>query len=720
MRFNEKELAFLACNCIPDLEGLLDKKGNGSTKGYRPRWFRLKGNLLFYFKANELGHWDKSGEPPVGVIILERCHVEKYLNDLRPFCFWLRFEDEDSRSYILAASSENEMQRWIQAIRSASYEGLRSMLYQLQNDMVTLTGQDPLSAKGLPHESIKRPKRTVDFVTKRMPRGSQKKLNRMSQIGHEPTTSLDLHSRYPVYEFSLSCTQLPKIGDQQPNVFIRTNLIRAPKGMQAPLVLAYTEVIQNSCNPIFFTLILLELTPRIPVQSMLQFELFHVPNTLLLTASQDSVEGCTEEDSEQYARAEMFGTAECTIKNLIESKPSKDSLNLLITLTNCTVIASCLNVTVTKIGDSVALNEKDALSQSFSLPSPMKNEIERHFRLPCRDGGMVKFIEEMGESVFNIQIPLELVKCYCREDMEWLKELSGLGKLMEPWNNHLITAQAILMESISYYQASTQNLQSFIVEGTNGFKRSTCRKDHILTLLPTNLHIQTLRVQPAPNVRERVYHTVTFGCPAEHSAGFKNGGLKRMLQEARSSPSFINCSEGSRASTIKQAMASLQQIMQNTAGYRDLLLKYTGNADPQGMNEALQGISSEVQQLLWQLQTEVVIEAIKELRLARLPPGTYNSLRRFSDLEGMPHSDNSGPSDWVWDGKEFLQFSTQFSLTKTSEQVQKLLINLLERVEKATLLRVEQQHEAAAAGGVTSYRPSNYLLFCTQMISLSE
>ena len=28
--------------------------------GYKPRWFRLKGNLLFYFKANELGHWDVS------------------------------------------------------------------------------------------------------------------------------------------------------------------------------------------------------------------------------------------------------------------------------------------------------------------------------------------------------------------------------------------------------------------------------------------------------------------------------------------------------------------------------------------------------------------------------------------------------------------------------------------------------------------------------------
>lgn len=32
---------------------------------------------------------------------------------------YVGFEDEDSRSYELAASSENEMQRWIQAIRNA-------------------------------------------------------------------------------------------------------------------------------------------------------------------------------------------------------------------------------------------------------------------------------------------------------------------------------------------------------------------------------------------------------------------------------------------------------------------------------------------------------------------------------------------------------------------------------------------------------------------------
>lgn len=76
--------------------------------------------------------------------------------------------------------------------------------------------------------------------------------------------------------------------------------------------------------------------------------------------------------------------------------------------------------------------------------------------------------------------------------------------------------------------------------------------------------------------------------------------------------------------------------------------RYTGNADPQGMNEALQGISSEVQQLLWQMQTEVIMEAIKELRLARLPPETCNSLHHGSLLEELPLLPHSGPS-----GKDF-------------------------------------------------------------------
>ena len=63
--------------------------------------------------------------------------------------------------------------------------------------------------------------------------------------------------------------------------------------------------LQESSNPIFFTLILLELSPRIPVQSLLQFEIFYVPHDVLLTASLDSIEGCTEEETEQYTRVSV-------------------------------------------------------------------------------------------------------------------------------------------------------------------------------------------------------------------------------------------------------------------------------------------------------------------------------------------------------------------------------------------------------------------------------
>ena len=115
MRFNDKELAHWASSFVPDREGMMDKKGANKgqgikpslslslslshtplhahthththtyarsctrthahththihthaqyactifahTTGYKQRWFRLKGNLLFYYKLDEYGGW---------------------------------------------------------------------------------------------------------------------------------------------------------------------------------------------------------------------------------------------------------------------------------------------------------------------------------------------------------------------------------------------------------------------------------------------------------------------------------------------------------------------------------------------------------------------------------------------------------------------------------------------------------------------------------------
>jgi hypothetical protein len=58
LRFNEKELSHHATSMSPDKEGLLEKKGAVRGQGYKQRWFRLKGNLLFYFRVDELLGWE--------------------------------------------------------------------------------------------------------------------------------------------------------------------------------------------------------------------------------------------------------------------------------------------------------------------------------------------------------------------------------------------------------------------------------------------------------------------------------------------------------------------------------------------------------------------------------------------------------------------------------------------------------------------------------------
>ncbi|CAI8028404.1 Sesquipedalian-1, partial [Geodia barretti] len=100
----------------------------------------LKGDLLFYFKVDELGGWESCGEP-VGVIVLERCCVERIHHDTRPYSFVLAFENDDSRTYVLSAFSQPELDSWILAVRMSSYEGLKAMYYELTNKINTLTGK---------------------------------------------------------------------------------------------------------------------------------------------------------------------------------------------------------------------------------------------------------------------------------------------------------------------------------------------------------------------------------------------------------------------------------------------------------------------------------------------------------------------------------------------------------------------------------------------------
>eukprot|EP01137_Pigoraptor_chileana_P031162 Opistho-2@18590 len=123
MRYNEKEVATFAITpSIPiDKKGHLWKKGEYGGGGFKKRWFTLKGNMLFYFKApNE--------REAIGFIFLEGCVIESGKEAGMPHGIRLVFDGQGSRTYILCADTEEDQKAWITALQRSSYRYLRAQI----------------------------------------------------------------------------------------------------------------------------------------------------------------------------------------------------------------------------------------------------------------------------------------------------------------------------------------------------------------------------------------------------------------------------------------------------------------------------------------------------------------------------------------------------------------------------------------------------------------
>ena len=116
-----------------DKEGYLNKKGE-VNRGYQRRWFILKGNLLYYFEK-------RSDKEPIGVIVLDNCHVE-LADSGEPYAFQITFAGDGSRTYILGADSPKEMEAWMRSITHSNYECLRMMVESFESTLEKLTSEE--------------------------------------------------------------------------------------------------------------------------------------------------------------------------------------------------------------------------------------------------------------------------------------------------------------------------------------------------------------------------------------------------------------------------------------------------------------------------------------------------------------------------------------------------------------------------------------------------
>ncbi|NP_001080889.1 pleckstrin homology domain-containing family J member 1 [Xenopus laevis] len=140
MRYNEKELL---CLSRQRAEKAAELGMRGPKKGsvLKKRLVKLVVNFLFYFRIDE--------EEPIGALLLEHCRVSK--EDEKGFS--IHFIDEPEKKYMFECSSQEQCVEWVEALTNASYEFMRRSLMFYRNEILKMTGKDPLEQYGISGES---------------------------------------------------------------------------------------------------------------------------------------------------------------------------------------------------------------------------------------------------------------------------------------------------------------------------------------------------------------------------------------------------------------------------------------------------------------------------------------------------------------------------------------------------------------------------------------
>jgi len=157
----------------PEKEGELKKLGH-VVKNWKTRWFRVKRDMLFYFK-------DRKEANPQGVVPLRMCRVHETTKANKPFCFEV-IAPKINKSFVIQANSRNEVNDWMKAIDKASEYSCVSSPYNVENkihvDFNSKTGfsglppewEALLATSAIPREEVEANPDNVlavlDFVTK--------------------------------------------------------------------------------------------------------------------------------------------------------------------------------------------------------------------------------------------------------------------------------------------------------------------------------------------------------------------------------------------------------------------------------------------------------------------------------------------------------------------------------------------------------------------------
>ncbi|KAJ0006154.1 hypothetical protein NQD34_013427 [Periophthalmus magnuspinnatus] len=266
------------------------------------------------------------------------------------------------------------------------------------------------------------------------------------------------------------------------------------------------------------------------------------------------------------------------------------------------------------------------------------------YRFPTQDKGWLLVQEKMSETPLSFSLPRQLLSMLIlictsfalRFRAQEVMDLRDLSPHLEERRSdiisrcdHMTRCYQETLQQLDTVSGQTRKTKTKPVKKTDqdifsvfsascSFKASSSKSERHLQFVPTNLHCQRMEVT-SPDTTGVWYDVTTFGAPADHHQGFKQGGLRRLMSRVDMngkvylyfvyfcSPVSYSREERSRARGLLEEVARLQPLI---FGQAEELLALSLEVNTVRLQKVLDALAKRTEEFVHALKDELVNGAL--------------------------------------------------------------------------------------------------------------